>query len=276
MNEPIGKKKLSVIIPTYRRIDLLRKCLERLSADYQGLDQNVYEVIVTDDCPNQSAQTALQTDFFWVRWLKGPGRGPSANRNHGIRNAQADFMVLTDDDCLPSDHWLKAFWQAHLLQPAVFFEGKTMADRPQIRYDEESPLNLEGGLGWSCNVAFPNKIFVEVGGFDEEFPYPAMEDVDFHLRVSQRFPVQFVEDAVIVHPWRRIDPWPRMRMQYASRIYFYRKHQQQLGVYYRWNMLKSWVVTCTLGGIQLLRYGGRGFSAYLAQCVLRFKLIFGS
>jgi GT2 family glycosyltransferase len=268
-------KKLSVVIPTYQRTALLRECLRLLNPEVQGWELAHYEVIVTDDCPSASARTQLAQEFPWVKWIQGPGRGPSANRNNGIQHAEATLILLTDDDCLPQTQWLSAYWEAHNQHPQAFLEGKTLADRPQQRWDEEAPINQEGGLGWSCNIAFAKHAFLQVGGFDEGFPYPAMEDVDFHFRMTAQFPAVFVPKALIIHPWRRIEPWKRTRMQYASRLYFYRKHQSRLGKAYRWHMSKSFLVTVLQGGWQLLQFGGKGFSAYLAQCVLRFKLIFG-
>ena len=266
--------KVSVVIPTFKRIELLQLCLRRLTPEVQQMNPVLYEVVVTDDCKEESAKNALSDEFPWVRWVKGPARGPAANRNHGVRQATSEWILLTDDDCLPDQNWVQAYKIAFEQHDAWFFEGKTIADRSQFRYDEEAPLNLNGGLGWSCNIAFHKKVFDRAGGFDEAFPYPAMEDVDFHQRVIPYYSCVFVQQAVIVHPWRRIDPFKRMQMQYASRVYYYRKHKSTFGGTYRWKMFKSFLITVFQGAYQLIRFGGRGFKGYLAQCMLRFKLIF--
>ncbi|WP_262246817.1 glycosyltransferase family 2 protein [Parapedobacter soli] len=266
----------SVVIPTYKRTDLLATCLAKLSPDMQKLDAEDYEVIVTDDSDEEEAKWLVDASFPSVRWIKGPGKGPAANRNHGARAAKGKWIVFTDDDCIPTEGWLAAYKSGVLNTGGRYqvFEGKTISDRPQRRYDEESPINLTGGHLWSCNFAIKKTLFEQTGGFDEGFPFAAMEDVDFQYRVAKLTGYQFLPDAIIVHPWRRINTHTWLRKQYHSRVYFYRKHRTELGFRYRFNMIKSFVVTMTQGAFKLVRFSFKGLKFYLFHCLLRFSLIF--
>jgi GT2 family glycosyltransferase len=197
-----------VVIPTYRRNESLARCLDRLVGGAQTLPASAYEVIVSDDHPGaDNAQRLLRERYPAMRWVGGPGRGPAANRNRGAAEARAPWLVFTDDDCVPLPGWLGAF-AARLDQPdgqgLRVLEGVTTAGGAKDYGPFMSvPLNEEGGCLWSCNFAIERALFEEMGGFDDRFPYPHLEDVDLRLRLEDRgqaFP--FVPEAAVAHPPR--------------------------------------------------------------------------
>ncbi|MFQ3588620.1 MAG: glycosyltransferase [Fimbriimonadaceae bacterium] len=214
----LRRPELSVVIPTYRRNDLLARCLDALSPGVQTLPAEHYEVIVTDDGPEgDNAQAMVAERYPWARWTQGPRRGPAANRNHGARQVRSEWIVFTDDDCVPDPGWLKAFADARTAHPdAEVLEGKTVCREgiPSPLY--ASPTNETGGYLWSCNMAIAKALFDELNGFDESFPFAAMEDVDLRERIlsaGRRFP--FVTEAVVNHPPRPVPP-PKRRAQMAE------------------------------------------------------------
>ena len=178
--------RFSVIIPTYNRKEDLCKCLDCLAHyfedDQQKQQDFSVEVIVSDDAKQIELKNHLQENYPWVKYFEGPARGPAANRNNGAKNASGEWLVFTDDDCLPSKAWIDAF--AERVGDGDVLEGKTSADRPKQRMDEESPVNESGGYLWSCNFAIKKSLFDQLTGFDEAFPFPAMEDVEFKTRVD--------------------------------------------------------------------------------------------
>lgn len=217
---------ISVIIPTCHRNDLLALCLERLAPGVQTLAAEAYEVIVTDDGYTSNAEAMISAYFPWARWVQGPRRGPAANRNNGAQQAKGDWLVFTDDDCLPDPHWLKAYRSAIVKMPDIkVFEGRTYADRERRRMDEESPINETGGYLWSCNFAIHKIFFFELGCFDEQFPYAAMEDVDLHYRIRKAAqPVVYLKDASICHPWRTHGGADKFRKLEVSMAIYLDKH----------------------------------------------------
>ncbi len=193
--------KFSVIIPTCHRNDDLARCLERLAPGAQTLPAADYEVIVSDDGRASTAETMVRERFPWARWTQGPRRGPAANRNHGAKLAVGEWLVFTDDDCLPELGWLAAY--AVAADGQTVLEGRTSACGQRDRLDMECPINEGGGCLWSCNFAVRKVGFEEIGGFDEGFPGAAMEDMDLHERLkSGGHRVQFVPEALVLHPWR--------------------------------------------------------------------------
>jgi len=214
---------LSVVIPTCHRNDLLAKCLNRLAPGAQTLPPGCYEVVVTDDGSKTTAERMVREHYPWVKWAAGLRKGPAANRNNGAKYVRGEFLVFTDDDCLPEPGWLEGFVGA--IRPEVtVYEGKTTCrDGLDLLWDE-APINLNGGPLWSCNLMIRKMTFEEMGGFDERFPYPAGEDEDFRerlLRAGHRYP--FVEAACVDHPPRKRPLGRRAGERWESRVLFWYK-----------------------------------------------------
>ena len=215
--------RFSVVIPTYRRNDSLARCLNRLMSDRQEFPSADYEVIVSDDGPDHdNARLLVENTYSWVRWVGGPRRGPAANRNRGAAEARGDFLAFPDDDCLPQPGWLVAF-AAKLASPGGdkmrVLEGRTTGgDGPAMGPRFTAPVNLYGGLLWSCNFAIERRLFFDLGGFDERFPFPHMEDVDLRLRLEDRQePYPFVPEALVEHPPRpEASAWSWARSRESS------------------------------------------------------------
>ncbi|MDB5243615.1 MAG: glycosyl transferase family 2 [Spirosoma sp.] len=199
------KPIFSVIIPTYHRNDLLAKCLACLKPTEQTLDVMHYEVIVTDDGHYSTAEELIRIEFPWVYWVQGPKKGPAANRNNGAKAAQGEWLVFTDDDCLPKSSWLEAYWQMINQERSIkAMEGKISPDfwNELAKDMSECPVNVNGGCFWSANICLQKNLFYNLGGFDEQFLIAAQEDQDLYLRVKAYTTVEFVANAEIVHPVR--------------------------------------------------------------------------
>src|ERR1700733_6028896 len=103
-----GELLISVVIPTSHRPDLLSSCLDRLAPGVQTFPANLYEVVVSDD-GEPTIDELLAERYPWATCLKGPRKGPAANRNNGARFAHAKWIAFTDDDCVPDSGWLAAY-----------------------------------------------------------------------------------------------------------------------------------------------------------------------
>jgi GT2 family glycosyltransferase len=227
---------LSVIIPTCGRPEFLRRCLERLRPEIQRVAPSRYEVIVSDDRPSEMTRSLLTQVDPKIRYTSGPGRGPAANRNHGSSLAGGDWLVFLDDDCIPEPGLLSAYEERireggkHLVM-----EGRISPMGQRTSIDQEAPINETGGYLWSCNFCISRKLFVTIGGFDEAFLGPAMEDVDLRERLlALGESVVFVAQATVLHPWR-----PRRGFAFATtnaeaHCYFFEKHGRSREITTRW------------------------------------------
>ncbi len=222
---------ISIVIPTCNRADMLSDCIDKFSYSVQQLNKDAYEVIITDDSSDDKTRLLLEEKYPDIRYVKGPRKGPASNRNNGAGFASGEWIMFIDDDCIPSDKIVKSYLDAIGQNPGIeVFEGLIDADRPKKHLLEESPLNLTGGYMWSCNIMLSKNVFKSLGGFDENFPFAAMEDVDLRVRVqkiNKKF--VFVKDASVIHPWRFQDKLIQMTEKRGkSEDYFYKKHPELL------------------------------------------------
>jgi len=208
---------LSVVVPTCNRPELLSRCLASLKSAVRCLPIGRCEVIVTID-HTRGEQLPEDTEIF--RYVRGPDRGPAANRNCGVSRASGKWVIFIDDDCVPEVDILAAYNRA--IEPGIFiYEGKTTCVGGLKRALDHAPVNLSGGYLWSCNFMISRAVFNQIGGFDEGFPYAAMEDVDLRERVKDaRYTIRFVPEAVVDHPPRKLHGLEELERHYISMAYY--------------------------------------------------------
>jgi glycosyltransferase involved in cell wall biosynthesis len=235
----------SVIIPTYNRIKLLEQCLNCLAPGAQTVDPSTYEVIVTDDSELKLANELIEDKFKNVIWVGGPKRGPAANRNNGVKYAKGEWLVFTDDDCLPDTKWLEAYRDSVLrLSNCEAYEGSIYPDNWELLKKDlaSCPVNTKGGAFWSANIMIRKTLFIEVGGFDEQFEIAAQEDQDLYLRLKSYTPIPFISASAVVHPVRFITLRNKLLNIDKSIINwykFYRKYNTPVNINIRRNEAKK-------------------------------------
>lgn len=186
---------VSVIIPVRNRVDDLRKCLESLSTiDYPA---DKLEILVVDDGSSEDVLGAIRS-FPVKAYRMETSVGQSACRNYAARKSNGENLAFLDSDCTVSSSWLKEL-VPFLCRPGTgavggYIEGfydQTLLDR----YEKDcSPLNMgkheqEAGSDLSslyvpsCNLLVKKNIFLQLGGFREDFMVG--EDVDFCWRLRE-------------------------------------------------------------------------------------------
>jgi GT2 family glycosyltransferase len=208
----------------------------------------IYEVVVTDDGTQSTAEALVQKKFPWARWFPGPRRGPAANRNFAAIKATGEWLLFLDDDCVPVGGWLEAYAAATINSPNInVFEGRTVPQGLQTRADQECPSNLQGGHLWSCNFAIRRQLFLDLQGFDEQFPLAGMEDIDLKVRLEKMgYPILFVPGACVEHPWRS-RKGPGFYIMLAKSIgYFATKHSDSKPIF-----SESWAIKRALRAIAI-------------------------
>lgn len=205
--------KISVVIPTYKRPDLLMRCIDALQ--HQIFPKQDFEVIVVSDGQDASTLQALQnlkqdgTPLIRFYQLKSK-RGPAAARNYGWKVAHSRFIAFTDDDCIPDSKWLLSFWNAFIRSVGnkTAFVGKTKVPISKIPTDYERNIaQLEAAEFITANCACTRLALEQVGGFDETFTMAWREDSDLQFRfLKQGIPIIKVSSALVTHPVRKA-PW---------------------------------------------------------------------
>ena len=174
---------ISVVIPTYRRPDLLSRCVQALAS--QNYDLTHYEVIVVSDGPDDETDRVIQQlrEFhprLTLRYYETPGRsGPATARNMGWRQAKGDLVAFTDDDCIPSASWLRDFSKSYVTfgKELVSFSGKVVVPISDEPTDYEKNIaHLETADFITANCACSKKALELTEGFDEDFQTAWRED----------------------------------------------------------------------------------------------------
>jgi GT2 family glycosyltransferase len=212
----VGRPRLSVLIPTYGREDLLCRAI----ADVLAQRHPAFETIVLDQTPRHTPSTeeCLAGARGRIRHVRLEQPGLMAALNRGLALAEGDIVWLTDDDVRIEDPTLLERHEAAHADPSVGGVAGYEHDprRPGgSRYD---PRSADPVWGWyysawdhdtraevvtaaGCNVSFKRAVLRHIGGFDERFTGNAVRwENDVCLRVRRAgYRVIFEPEARVVH-----------------------------------------------------------------------------
>jgi GT2 family glycosyltransferase len=197
---------ISVVVPTYQRPELLAACLESLAG--QDVDPAAFEVVVVDDGSGEATAEVLRSaarDRPGLRWESLPAnRGPAAARNRAVALATGRWILFLDDDMVAppglvaahlgwlrggDDHFGVVGLVAWLpgIEVTPFMRWLDAGD-VQFAFGSmgEGPVVPPSRAFYTCNVSLSRSLFLEVGGFDERFPYAAYEDTELAVRLAAK------------------------------------------------------------------------------------------
>jgi glycosyltransferase involved in cell wall biosynthesis len=196
--------KVSVIIPTYNRLPMLKEAVDSvLVQEFEDM-----ELIVVDDGSTDKTVEEMKRRGGRVRLIQhSRNKGVSAARNKGILHARGKYIAFLDSD----DLWAKgklgiqvSFLDDNPHYPICYTDeiwvrrGKRV--NPMLKHSKYSGWIFEKCLPLCIispsSVMMKRTLFSRVGLFDEALP--VCEDYDFWLRVSARFPIFFIDRKLIV------------------------------------------------------------------------------
>jgi glycosyltransferase involved in cell wall biosynthesis len=112
---------ISICIPAYKRTGYL----ERLLGSIAMQTYKDYEVVITDDSPDDSVKEIIgkYSSIVSLRYFKNPmALGTPENWNEGIRRANGQWIKLMhDDDWFADEHALRHFHEATARHPRCPF-----------------------------------------------------------------------------------------------------------------------------------------------------------
>ena len=184
--------RFSVIIPTYRRIPALQRCLAAIQR--QNYEGEFEVVVVNDGGPPLEEHLEPFQDSLNLKLAFQSNSGPGKARNQGAELASGDRLIFLDDDCLPHPDWLENTRVAAESSPESMIGGLTvnsLGNNPyatasqllvDFLYDYHNTAVGKGRFFTSNNFSLPTHAFKSLGGFDEGFESAAGEDREFCLR----------------------------------------------------------------------------------------------
>src|SRR3954454_5121459 len=108
--EAMSGVRISIVIPTYRRPDLLRRCLQSLRE--QDADTRSFEVVVVDDGSGDETPQVLD-EFGVIAVVQPVNNGPAAARNKGVATATGELVLFLDDDIAAAPDLLSTHLRLH-------------------------------------------------------------------------------------------------------------------------------------------------------------------
>jgi len=206
--------EFSVIVPTYNRIELLKKTLESL------FRQNFkdYEVIVVNDGSSDGTHEYLselsETSHF--TYVHHANSGLAATRLAGLQHAGGEYIAFTDDDCIVPSDWLEKLHDAFQRHGIAGVGGSTVTGDPSNPYAQandminnyfKSAMNNAGTevpFLTGNNVAYTRACLEKVGGPDKRFRMGA-EDRDLLFRVVQAGGTMIYDPSIVVTHYNDAD-----------------------------------------------------------------------
>jgi GT2 family glycosyltransferase len=196
--------RASIVVPTCNRLSALQRVMAGIAAQAVPPATEI-EVVVVDDGSKDGTWPWLQTvgrERGWIV-LNQPNSGPATARNRGVRSATGDILLFLGDDTVPQPGWLMAHLEEHRLfgsAGALAVLGHTAfpsdGDSPFMRFINEygaqfgysiidNPRAVAFNFFYTSNVSLPRGEFTRHGGFREDFPAAAWEDIEFAYRAQR-------------------------------------------------------------------------------------------
>lgn len=226
--------RVSVVMPTHRRAEVLERALASLEA--QTHPHQAFEVIVVataDDVAFEAVRQCAARARIDVRCVSVPddptaGRSPSLKRNHGVSQARGEWVAFIDDDCTAHPDWLAEASTYFDQSNAGGIEGrKEIPKPPRDTMVYRGLLLFTRPRGFqTCNVFYRRDVFLELGGFDLSFPY-YLEDSDLAWSVLDAgHEIPYAQRAIVYHPVPPPHPWKMLDDARRAILmpYLYKKH----------------------------------------------------
>jgi len=194
---------ISVCICTYRRVEMLKRLLDRLELQETDNLFSYSAVVVDNDEEESGRQTVLNAQSqlkFHIEYHIEPERSISLARNRAVKSAGGRLIAFIDDDEFPEDDWLLKHYRTLLASEADGVLGPVKPD-----FSEMTPAWLvKSGLlerktfrtgetitDWhhtrTGNVLLWKRLFLEEGGlFDPAYGKSGGGDAVFFKRMMEK------------------------------------------------------------------------------------------
>lgn len=233
--------ELSVVIPTYNRLDTLQHVIPSLLA--QSIAPDSYELLICDSNSNDGTAEYLarvHAEHPNVRHLPGAYTGRGMARNAGIAAAQGDVVLFNDSDIIADPGLLEAHLAHHRTQRSIAVVGWEVQVTSLEDYAFKREHAQERGslhppsrkkLSWlyflTGNASVRREDLLRVGSFDENFTGYGHEDLELGYRLQKAGITILYEPRAVNYHCQDVpheDQVEKMKLAGRSTVRFYRKH----------------------------------------------------
>jgi GT2 family glycosyltransferase len=205
--DPLLDVTISIVVPVYNGGESFRQCLSSLVA----LNPPPMEIIVVADGDTDGSW--LMAEEFGIRVIRLPtsSGGPARPRNIGALQAKGDCLFFVDADvCVRPDTVGRVADTFHRNPDLIALIG-SYDDTPAAQNFLSQYKNLfhhyvhqnahkEASTFWGACGAIRREIFLEIGGFDEKYQRPSIEDIELGYRLLKTgHKIQLCKDIKVKH-----------------------------------------------------------------------------
>ncbi len=233
---------ISVVIPTYNRLQILKKCLIALENQVLIDEINDFEIVIVDDGSTDGTVDWLKRNsrtFPHLRLFEQSHFGAAQGRNLGVDKANGDVIVFIDSDLVVDNFFLtnhfKSLTKAWIkLGNRKCFTYGSVINTSNFNAPNSEPFKLQD-LSWAYfatgNVAIDKKVLEKSGLFDTSFRLYGWEDLELGERL-RNMGVKLIKCPKAIgyhwHPALSLNQIPdliRIEKERAKMgLVFYRKH----------------------------------------------------
>ena len=197
---------LSVIIPVHNGGESFQKCLDSLKSTLRSND----EVIVVSDGETDGSWRIAKSFGAKVVRLKISG-GPARARNTGAKMATGNILLFLDADVTVHPNTLELIRQrfqgsSELAALIGSYDDRPDADNFLSQYKNlfhhyTHQVSSETAFTfWGACGAIRRSVFETVGGFDERYHKPCIEDIELGYRLRQaNYSIALCKDIQVKH-----------------------------------------------------------------------------
>jgi glycosyltransferase involved in cell wall biosynthesis len=201
--------KVSVIIPTYNREELIQRAVQSL---LNQTNQDFEAFVIDDASTDNTAEVIKRYKDNRIKYIRMPeNKGQCVTRNIAIKQARGEYIGFldSDDEWMPEkiEKQLRVFERSGDPNLAAVYSGLVITDEIQNKTFTVNRDNLRGDLYIKLLEGYcpatptlflvKKSVLDEVQGFDEVLP--TFVDYDLWLRIAQLgYTFDFVDEPLIV------------------------------------------------------------------------------
>jgi GT2 family glycosyltransferase len=201
-----GGCRISIVIPVHNGGENFRRCLASASA----IASPDCEIIVVADGDSDGSWKLAEEAGMRVVRIPESG-GPARARNLGAREARGDILFFVDADVLMSPETVQLVLAAFQTDPGLAALFGSYDDDPSAGNFLSQYKNLfhhyvhqtareTATTFWSGCGAIRREIFASMGGFDEDFRRPSIEDVELGYRLTKAgYRIRLIKEIQVKH-----------------------------------------------------------------------------
>lgn len=188
----VETNRISVIIPVYNGGDNYPRCLESIVQ----CEPAPYEVIIVVDGRDAGEKEHAEKRGFRTIVLDRRG-GPARARNVGAEAASGEVLLFLDadvtvekdiiqvvDKLFREDTQLSALFGSYNNRPAA--PNLLSQYRNLLHHYVHQNSREDASTFWGACGAVRRSVFLEIGGFDQRYRRPSIEDIEFGYRLRVR------------------------------------------------------------------------------------------